>query len=71
VKYGRPLWRDIADGDLRDALRGFPRQALHAWRLAVTHPMTGAPLRLEAPPPADLRRLLAATGLGGHLKFTI
>jgi len=63
VKYGRPLWRDIADGNLRDALRGFPRQALHAWRLAVSHPMTGAPLRLEAPPPADLQRLLALTGL--------
>jgi len=63
VKYGRPLWHEIADGNLRDALRGFPRQALHAWRLAVSHPMTGAPLHLEAPPPADLQRLLALTGL--------
>ena len=23
---------------------------LHAWRLSLTHPVTGAPLELEAPP---------------------
>lgn len=28
---------------------------LHAWRLALAHPMTGAPLALEAPPPSELR----------------
>jgi 23S rRNA pseudouridine1911/1915/1917 synthase len=67
VKYGRPLWRDITDADLREALRDFPRQALHAWRLAVTHPLTGVPLRLEAQPPADLQRLLVATGLGRRI----
>jgi 23S rRNA pseudouridine1911/1915/1917 synthase len=63
AKYGQPLWRDIADADLRESLRAFPRQALHAWRLAVIHPMTGAALRIEAPPPADLQRLLTAAGL--------
>ncbi|NOY44823.1 MAG: RluA family pseudouridine synthase, partial [Deltaproteobacteria bacterium] len=35
------------------------RQALHAWRLSFRHPVTEATLRLEAPPPADLDRLLA------------
>ncbi len=34
------------------------RQALHAWRLGFVHPMTGQELRLEAPVPADLERLL-------------
>jgi 23S rRNA pseudouridine1911/1915/1917 synthase len=63
VKYGRPLWRDMVDADLRESLRGFPRQALHAWRLAVTHPLTGSPLRIEAPLPPDLLHLLAAAGL--------
>ena len=63
VKYGRPLWRDVVDADLRESLRGFPRQALHAWRLAVTHPLTGIPLRIEAPLPPDLLHLLAAAGL--------
>ena len=32
-----------------------PRHALHAHRYALTHPMTGQPLRLESPLPADLR----------------
>ena len=56
-------WRDIADADLRDAVRAFTRQALHAWRLEVIHPLTGVPLRIEASPPRDLQRLLAAAGL--------
>lgn len=34
-----------------------PRLALHAHRLALAHPTTGAPLALEAPLPRDLRRL--------------
>jgi 23S rRNA pseudouridine1911/1915/1917 synthase len=37
----------------------FPRQALHAWRLAFRHPEDGRPLRFEAPLPDDLERLLA------------
>ena len=35
------------------------RQALHAARLALTHPVTREPLVLEAPVPADLLALLA------------
>ena len=46
------------------ALAGFPRQALHAWRLALLHPRTRAELAWEAPLPADfaglLKRLRAA-----------
>ena len=34
---------------------GAPRQALHAWRLAVPHP-DGGELELEAPEPEDMRR---------------
>jgi 23S rRNA pseudouridine1911/1915/1917 synthase len=37
----------------------FPRQALHAWRLAFEHPVTGRPLRLESPVPRDLSELLS------------
>lgn len=37
----------------------FARQALHAYRLAFAHPVTGKPLRFEAPIPADLTALLA------------
>lgn len=50
----------------RRVLAGFPRQALHAASLAFPHPRTGAPLRFEAPVPADFKALLAALeGLGG------
>jgi len=39
-------------------LRGFKRQALHATRLEFVHPVSGVPLRVEAPPPADFVALL-------------
>jgi 23S rRNA pseudouridine1911/1915/1917 synthase len=45
---------------LAAALRGFPRQALHAARLALSHPLTGRELQWEAPLPQDMQRLLAA-----------
>jgi 23S rRNA pseudouridine1911/1915/1917 synthase len=47
-----------ADGELtRDDLEllELPRHALHAWRLALPHPITASPLTIEAPVPADLR----------------
>ncbi len=34
--------------------RAAPRLFLHAFRLALRHPVTGAPLTLEAPPPPEL-----------------
>lgn len=37
----------------------FSRQALHARRLSIHHPRTGAPLVFEAPLPGDLADLLA------------
>ena len=43
---------------LRDALRGFRRQALHAARLELVHPVTGDALEFEVPPPADFEGLL-------------
>ena len=60
--YGEPRWSAIADPVLAGVLASFPRQALHAWRLAITHPVTGARLAIEAAPPADLVYLLAAAG---------
>ncbi len=39
------------------------RQALHAFRLAFAHPMTGEPLAFEAPVPPDFERLLDFLGL--------
>ena len=58
--YGRR--RILAGGTaaLAAELRSFPRQALHAARLALTHPLSGRELHWEAPLPQDLQRLLAA-----------
>ncbi|BEV70656.1 MULTISPECIES: RluA family pseudouridine synthase [unclassified Paludibacterium] len=38
--------------------RGLKRMFLHARRLSLPHPLTGAPLLLEAPLPAELQRFL-------------
>ena len=40
------------------ALRGFKRQALHAEVLAFAHPITGEPVRCEAPVPEDMQQLM-------------
>ena len=44
-----------------EALRpiAFPRQALHAYRLAFRHPVDGRAMQFEAPLPADFSKLLA------------
>jgi len=43
---------------LRQALRDFPRQALHAARLQFDHPVTGKPIECVSPLPPDMRGLL-------------
>jgi 23S rRNA pseudouridine1911/1915/1917 synthase len=47
-----------ASEPLIEALRGFKRQALHAARLKLLHPISGAELEFEAPIPEDLARLI-------------
>ncbi len=47
----------------RELLMIMPRQALHAWRLSFTHPISGEGLRFEARPPEDMRTLLQELGL--------
>ena len=44
-------------------LMDFPRQALHAWRLAIVHPLSGEEMEWESPIPADFSNLLAALRL--------
>jgi 23S rRNA pseudouridine1911/1915/1917 synthase len=46
--------------ELVDALSGFKRQALHAARLALVHPVSGKEMEWEAPLPADMTALVAA-----------
>jgi len=47
-----------ATDELRAALREFPRQALHAAKLQLAHPVTGKPLECIAPLPDDMVQLL-------------
>ena len=58
VYGGRLGFPKGATEELRQALREFPRQALHATRLAFTHPSSGRPLELDSPLPGDIRGLL-------------
>jgi len=64
---GHPLLGDPTYGgrrrhalDALPALQAFRRQALHAQRLGLAHPVSGEALRFEAPLPADFAALLAA-----------
>jgi len=61
--YGQPRWKGVVNAKQAMALREFPRQALHAWRLAFNHPVTGARLEFEAPLPDDMRTLSAMLAL--------
>lgn len=46
--------------ELRDVLRGFRRQALHASKLGLLHPEDGRALAWEAPLPQDMQQLIGA-----------
>ena len=64
ASIGHPLVADtVYGGSASDACGGMTRQALHAFRLAFAHPMTGEPLAFEAPVPPDFQRLLDFQGL--------
>jgi len=56
---GHPVAGDLLYGE-RELQQRWPRLMLHAARLELAHPATGAPLRLQAPPPADFEALLRA-----------
>ena len=51
--FDRFTRREMSEAD--HALLRLPRQALHAWRLALPHPRTRERVALEAPLPPDLR----------------
>ena len=60
VYGGRLALPKGADEDLKLALRRFPRQALHAARLSLTHPITAEPLEVSSSLPQDMQDLLAS-----------
>ena len=60
--YAGRQWRAIDDDAVAACCRDFPRQALHAWKLSITHPATGVAMTFTAPPPLDLTNLLRELG---------
>ena len=56
ASIGCPLAGDWLYGTEDPAL--IPRPALHSYALTLTHPVTGEVLRLTAPLPEDMARLV-------------
>jgi 23S rRNA pseudouridine1911/1915/1917 synthase len=50
----------VGDATYGEADARITRQALHAWRVSLTHPVTREPLLIEAPLPDDIRSLVTA-----------
>ncbi|CAM2150859.1 RluA family pseudouridine synthase [Paraburkholderia tropica] len=69
---GHPLLGDPVYGHARGkrsvaALpNGFARQALHAWRLGLIHPVTGRAMQWRAEVPDDMDELIEALGFGAE-----
>jgi 23S rRNA pseudouridine1911/1915/1917 synthase len=69
---GHPLLGDPVYGHARGRRSvaalpdGFARQALHAWRLGLIHPVTGRAMQWRADVPDDMAALIAALGFGAE-----
>ena len=55
---GKVRFPKKADEALKDVLKGFNRQALHAKKLTLMHPISGEEMSWKAPLPQDLQDLL-------------
>lgn len=66
--YGAPVRCAGMPAALREQLQRFPRQALHARELELTHPGSGKRVGWVQEPPADLQSLLVA--LREHTRTT-
>ncbi|SEQ05850.1 23S rRNA pseudouridine1911/1915/1917 synthase [Solimonas aquatica] len=58
--YGGPMRGAGLPTALRELLQNFPRQALHARELGLTHPRSGKPVSWTVEPPEDMQELLRA-----------
>mgnify|MGYP001827708678 CR=1 FL=1 len=60
--YGRKPKRNRLDEAVYEAVRAFPRQALHAHTLKLVHPGSNKTIKFTAPMPEDFAGLLAHLG---------
>ena len=65
ASINHPLVGDPVYGKTNPKLPEFPRQALHATRLGLVHPLTGMKMQWEVPMPEDMRNLLDTLRYGG------
>ncbi|MDO6460350.1 23S rRNA pseudouridine(1911/1915/1917) synthase RluD [Granulosicoccaceae sp. 1_MG-2023] len=56
---GKPRFPRGCDESLREAIRSFRRQALHAFRLSLVHPASAETMSWEAPVPQDMQAMCA------------
>jgi len=56
--YSGPQWRGIPDVKVRNAIAQLGRQALHAARLVIPHPRSGAAMEFVAAVPPEMTRLI-------------
>jgi len=66
ASIGHPLVADTLYGGKLGA--GLARQALHAFRLAFTHPVSGTALNSEAPLPVDMQQALHTEAIKNPLQ---
>jgi 23S rRNA pseudouridine1911/1915/1917 synthase len=59
VYAGRSRIPPQADAEFIELLRNFGRQALHAWRLSLVHPVTDETMSWQADLPDDIQQLLS------------
>ncbi|WP_027458157.1 23S rRNA pseudouridine(1911/1915/1917) synthase RluD [Dechloromonas agitata] len=64
ASINHPLVGDPVYGKKHPQLPAFPRQALHATRLGLVHPVSGLKMQWEVPMPQDMRDLLDALRYG-------
>lgn len=65
-RRGRLTTGDVAGGPAGSGEALLSRQALHAWKIVFTHPLTRRPVEVTAPLPTDFQSALAALrGAGG------
>jgi len=56
-------WPIVGDATYGERLDGFPRLALHAWRLSFAHPRTDGRVAVTCQPPVEIDTLLARCAL--------
>ena len=61
---GHPLLGDTLYGNQTWARECAPRQMLHAWKLKLTHPITGKELSFSCPPPKDFLQTIVSLEKG-------